>query len=32
MEHTMTVDRRCYLTYLYRVEDIWETDLFVEIS
>ena len=31
MEH-MIVDIRCYLAYFYRVEDIWGTDLFVEIS
>ena len=32
MEHINIVDERCYLAYFYRVEDIWETDLFVKIS
>ena len=32
MEHINIVDGRCCLAYFCRVQDIWETDLFVEIS
>ena len=32
MEHILMVGGRCYLAYFYRVEDIWKTDPFVEIS
>ena len=32
MEYIRIVDGRCYLAYFYRVENIWETDLFVGIS
>ena len=32
MELIMIVDGHCYLAYFYRVEDISETDLFVEVS